>query len=180
MPTPPCRVQLADAVTRRVYRGGNVEVSFDLDVCIHVGACLAGLPGVFELHRRPWIEPDNADPDQVASVVQTCPSGALLFHRLDGGADEDPPSPTEIRPLRNGPLLVRGRIDVTHGDGTTERLPRATLCRCGLSKNKPFCDNSHLGSGFTAPGGRIHIPATPVRPHPDKPIDRHVDPRGRE
>lgn len=167
-------------MTRRVYRGNNVEVSFDLDVCIHVGVCLAGLPGVFELHRRPWIQPDNADPDQVAIVVQRCPSGALQFHRFDDGPDEEPPSPTEIAPLRNGPLLVRGNIKVTHGDGTTEALPRATLCRCGLSNNKPFCDNSHLAAGFTAPGSRIHIPASPVRPQPDKPIDRNVDPRGRE
>lgn len=166
-------------MTRRVYRGNDVEVSFDLDVCIHVGVCLAGLPGVFELHRRPWIQPDNAGPDDVAEVVQRCPSGALQFRRLDGGADEAPPSPTRITPLRNGPLLVRGHLEVTHGDGTTETLPRATLCRCGLSNNKPFCDNSHLASGFTATGGRIHIPATAVRPQPDQPIDRNTDPRGR-
>lgn len=167
-------------MTRRAYRGQDVEVSFDLDVCIHVGACLAGLPGVFELHRRPWIDPDNADPDAVASVVESCPSGALQYRRLDGGADEDPPTPTQITPLRNGPLLVHGLVQVTHGDGTTETFPRATLCRCGLSKNKPFCDNSHLSSDFTAPGGRIHIPPSPVRPRSDEPIDRKADPRGRD
>ena len=167
-------------MSRRVYRGENVEVSFDLDVCIHVGVCLAGLPGVFELHRRPWIKPDNADPDAVTEVVQRCPSGALQFHRLDGAADEAPPSTTQITPLRNGPLLVRGRTEVTHADGTMEAFPRATLCRCGLSNNKPFCDNSHLASDFAAAGGRIRIPASPVRPHPDQPIDRKVDPRGRD
>jgi uncharacterized Fe-S cluster protein YjdI/CDGSH-type Zn-finger protein len=166
-------------MTRRVYSGKNVEVSFDLDVCIHVGACLAGLPGVFELHRRRWIDPDNADPDVVARVVESCPSGALQYHRLDGGPDENPPTPTQITPLRNGPLLVHGPVQVTHGDGTTEAFPRATLCRCGLSKNKPFCDNSHLSSDFTAPGGRIHIPPSPVRRRSDQPIDRKSDPRGR-
>ena len=69
---------------RRTYRGRDVEVSFDLDVCIHVGARLAGAPGVFELHRRPWIQPDADDADAVADVVQRCPSGALQYRRLDG------------------------------------------------------------------------------------------------
>lgn len=171
------RGQPGDAVTRRVYSGEDMEVSFDPDVCIHVGACLAGLPGVFQLHRRPWIQPHLADADAVATVVESCPSGALQYRRLDGGADEDPPSPPQINPLRNGPLLVRGGVEVTHGDGTTEVFPRVTLCRCGLSNNKPFCDNSHLRSGFTAAGGRIRIPASPVRPRPEQPIDRDADPR---
>ena len=82
-----------------------------------------------------------------------------------------------MTPLRNGPLLVRGAIAVSRADGTTEVLPRATLCRCGQSKNKPFCDNSHLAGGFKADGGRIKVPASPVRPGRDRPIDRQEDPR---
>ena len=78
---------------RRTYRGRDVEVSFDLDVCIHVGARLAGAPGVFELHRRPWIQPDADDADAVADVVQRCPSGALQYRRLDGEPQETPPDP---------------------------------------------------------------------------------------
>jgi uncharacterized Fe-S cluster protein YjdI len=42
------------AAVRKVYRGRDIEVSFDLDLCVHVGACLRGLPQVFELQRRPW------------------------------------------------------------------------------------------------------------------------------
>lgn len=163
---------------RRSYHGRGIEVSFDFDVCIHVGACLLGLPPVFELDRRPWILPDAADADAVAEVVERCPSGALQYRRLDSGADEKPPTPPRVTPLRNGPLLVRGEVQVTRSDGMVESLPRATLCRCGLSKNKPFCDNSHLDGGFTAAGDRLHISASPVRPHPDLPIDRHEDPRG--
>lgn len=68
---------------------------------------------VFELRRRPWIEPDAAEADSVAEVVQRCPSGALQFRRLDGGPDELPPLLTEVSPLRKGPLLGRGRVEVT-------------------------------------------------------------------
>ena len=163
---------------RRSYHGGDIEVSFDFDLCIHVGACLLGLPAVFELDRRPWILPDAADADAVAEVVERCPSGALQYRRLhSGGTGEQPPTPPTVTPLRNGPLLIRGEMQVTRSDGTVESLPRATLCRCGLSKNKPFCDNSHLDGGFTAAGDRLRISASPVRPHADRPIERHEDPR---
>jgi len=164
-------------MTRKTYRGDQLEVSFDFDLCIHVGACLLGSPDVFDLGRRPWILPDQAEPDAVAEVVHRCPSGALQYRRLDGAADEQPPSPATVTPLRDGPLLVAGAIEVAYEDGRVERLPRATLCRCGLSKNKPFCDNSHLAGKFHAPGGRIHISPSPVRPRPDTPIPREDDPR---
>lgn len=165
-------------MTRKTYRGDRVDVSFDFDLCIHVGACLLGLPGVFELGRRPWILPDAADPDAVAEVVTRCPSGALQYQRHDAAPDEQPPATATVTPLRDGPLLVTGRISVVHEDGSIEELPRATLCRCGLSNNKPFCDNSHLHGAFTAPGGRIHISRSPVRPRAaDKPIPRESDPR---
>lgn len=64
------------------------------------------------------------------------------------------------------------------GDGSVETLPRATLCRCGLSENKPFCDNSHLKARFRAPGEMLHIRVSPVRSAVDKPIDKAMDPRG--
>ena len=164
-------------MTRRSYAGRDIEVSFDRAVCIHVGACLAGLPEVFDLQRRPWILPDGAEADAVADQVRRCPSGALRFHRLDSGHDEQPAAPTTVTPLRDGPLLVTGALQVTGPDGTVETTPRATLCRCGLSGNKPFCDNSHLRSDFRAPGGRIRIPASPVRPTQEQPIADSDDPR---
>lgn len=164
-------------MTRRSYRGRDIEVSFDRDLCIHIGACLAGLPDVFELHRTPWILPDAADTETVAKQVRHCPSGALRYRRLDGGPEEQPALPTTVTPLRNGPLLLSGALKVTRPDGTVESTPRATLCRCGLSANKPFCDNSHLRSDFNAPGDRLRIPASPVRKAPEQPIAMSEDPR---
>ena len=163
---------------RKVYRGSNIEVSFDLDLCIHVGECLRGERSVFKLDRRPWVMPDNAPANEVARVVELCPSGALQYRRLDGGAGEKVGETTTVTPVRNGPLLVRGSIEVTREDGSVETLPRATLCRCGESANKPFCDNRHLKIGFRAPGVVYKIHLSPVRPvAPDQPIDKVIDPR---
>jgi uncharacterized Fe-S cluster protein YjdI/CDGSH-type Zn-finger protein len=162
---------------RKVYRGRDVEVSFDLDVCIHIGECLRGDPKVFKLDRRPWALPDEGDADVVATVVELCPSGALQYRRLDGGQQEEPGTTTNVTPMRDGPLLVTGRIEVRHEDGTVETLPRATLCRCGESEHKPFCDNQHLAIGFKAPGLPFKIHLSPVRLRLDQPMTKAADPR---
>jgi uncharacterized Fe-S cluster protein YjdI/CDGSH-type Zn-finger protein len=164
---------------RKVYRGKDIEVSFDLDICIHIGECLRGQPQVFDLNRRPWALPDMAEADTVADVVRRCPSGALLYRRHDGGPQEDPGGPTKVTPMRNGPLLVTGKIEVQREDGTVETLPRATLCRCGESRHKPFCDNQHIAAGFRAPGVPFRIHLSPVRAQLDKPMTKAADPRGR-
>ncbi len=159
-----------------MYRGTDVEVSFDLDICVHIGECLRGHHGVFQLDRRPWVLPDEADADVVAEVVQWCPSGALQFRRLDSGPQETHEG-TRVTPMRDGPLLVIGEIDVRREDGSVEQLPRATLCRCGLSNNKPFCDNQHLAAGFRAAGVPYKIHLSPVRPELGRPIAKAEDPR---
>ena len=97
-----------------------------------------------------------------------------MFRRLDGGPEEAHAT-TIVEPMRNGPLRVTGEIHVRLEDGTEETLPRATLCRCGDSARKPFCDNTHLRNGFLAPGEPFKIRLSSVRPHvdaPDRPCDR--------
>ena len=164
---------------RKVYRGRDIEVSFDLDLCIHVAECLRGNPHVFDLNRRPWVLPGAAAAGEVADVVGLCPSGALLYRRLDGGPQEVHEGPTTVTPVRNGPLMVTGKIEVRREDGMVEILPRATLCRCGESEHKPFCDNQHIKVGFRAPGIPYRLHLSPVRPRLDEPISKVDDPRGK-
>ena len=161
---------------RKTYRGKDVEVSFDLELCIHIAECLRGERDVFQLDRRPWVMPDEGDADEVAEVVRRCPSGALQYRRHDGGAEESHTG-TTVTAIRDGPLFVVGDIEVRREDGTVEKLPRATLCRCGLSNHKPFCDNEHLRQGFRAPGVQFKIHLSPVRPRVEAPISRTEDPR---
>ena len=139
-------------MARRTYGGSDIEVTFDSDLCIHATECVRGLPGVFDRDRRPWVLADNASADEVSHVVERCPTGALQYRRIDGHLDEQANAVATVTPVENGPLAVRGDLVVQHEDGSLERLPRAALCRCGQSKNKPFCDNSHLEVGFRAPG----------------------------
>ena len=133
----------------KAYEADGVVVRFDLKRCIHAEACVHGLPTVFDAKRRPWIDPAGATPDDIADVVEGCPSGALTYERRDGGPAETVSDVPEITAVRDGPLFVRGRHALTDHEGKpVDGGPRVALCRCGHSKNKPFCDNSHIEAGF--------------------------------
>lgn len=136
----------------RKYTGEQIDVTYDARRCIHVAECLRRLPAVFDTTRRPWVLPDAGLADSVAATVLTCPSGALHYERKDGGGVESIPEHNTIQLVKNGPLYLRG--DFTIVDGAGEHVvddTRASLCRCGASANKPFCDNSHRSIGFKAP-----------------------------
>ena len=80
-------------MTRRTYWGTTLEVSFEADLCIHATECVRGLPAVFDRGRRPWILSDNAHVDQVSSVVEGCPTGALLTNASTGTPASSPGRP---------------------------------------------------------------------------------------
>ncbi|MGI9585750.1 MAG: (4Fe-4S)-binding protein [Acidimicrobiia bacterium] len=136
-------------MTRRTYENAEIRVLWDSSVCIHTGLCLRGGQGAFDVERRPWVDLEATDTETIAAAIEACPSGALRYERLDGGPQEQPAVPTTIIPWPNGPLMVRGEVEVQdrHGD-TFVSGPRAALCRCGDSSNQPFCDLSHREAGF--------------------------------
>jgi CDGSH-type Zn-finger protein/uncharacterized Fe-S cluster protein YjdI len=137
----------------RAYPGPGIEVSYDVRRCIHAEECVHGLPQVFIPQGKPWIQPQHASADEIAEVVARCPTGALQFQRQDGGPAEATPAPNRIRIAPDGPLYVRGDIEIVTPDGTQLlKDRRVALCRCGASQHKPFCDNSHIESGFRDPG----------------------------
>jgi CDGSH-type Zn-finger protein/uncharacterized Fe-S cluster protein YjdI len=135
------------------YSSPDIDVTFNGRRCIHTANCLRGSPAVFNSQRRPWITPDQASADEISAVIHTCPSGALHYQRMDGGPQEQPDAHNSISVQADGPHFVRGRIHITNPDGRIDiRDIRLALCRCGSSKNKPYCDNTHLSSGFSDPG----------------------------
>ncbi len=135
------------ARTRR-YESEDITVTYDVKRCLHAAECVRALPEVFDPDRRPWVEPGEADADAVARAVERCPTGALHYERHDGGPSEAPPEP-RIRLVPDGPLYVQGRVELRDGDGNVRwNETRAALCRCGASRIKPFCDNSHVDIDF--------------------------------
>ncbi len=126
----------------KVYHGENIEVRFRSVRCIHAAECVKGLPEVFDVSKRPWVSPDQALTDDVATVIERCPSGALEYIRKDGEAGEQPQAET-ILDLQPGHVMyIRGNLTIKNEDEAIQ-VKRAALCGCGHSHNKPFCDNAH-------------------------------------
>jgi CDGSH-type Zn-finger protein/uncharacterized Fe-S cluster protein YjdI len=141
---------------RRNYPGKRIDVSYDIRRCIHAAECVRGLPQTFERQRIPWIEPDKSLPADVAEVVMRCPSGALRFERKDAGLPEPTPRTNTVTLVSDGPLYVRGEIKIISPQGEQlHRDTRISLCRCGNSGNKPFCDNSHIASGYKSGKSKV-------------------------
>jgi len=135
------------------YTSDDIDVSYDARRCIHAEECVRGLPTVFDTARRPWILPSAASADEIARVIERCPSGALHFERRDGGRPEAPQPSTTIVPTAGGPLYVRGLVQLRSANGKSVfEDVRMALCRCGQSKNKPFRDNSHFAANFVDAG----------------------------
>jgi uncharacterized Fe-S cluster protein YjdI/CDGSH-type Zn-finger protein len=147
------RDNLRHYATVRHYANDAIDITYDVERCIHAAECVRGLPAVFDTNRRPWILPDGVSADAIAAVIDRCPSGALHYTRRDGGRAEVPPEQTTITPVPGGPLYLRGLIQLRAADGSLlVEDTRLALCRCGQSENKPFCDNSHIGTGFDEAG----------------------------
>ena len=91
------------------YPVEGITVWFDKTRCRHFAECLRGAPAVFETGRKPWVRPDLGEPEEIARVIRLCPTGALHY-RLTEGPSEEPDSPTLVRPLKKGPLLMRGDL----------------------------------------------------------------------
>lgn len=148
-PTPASdRAEKTQPGVERTYQTEQIAVYWEPKLCIHTANCLRALPEVFDVRRRPWVLVDAAPADAVADAVRRCPTGALRYERLDGAAQEEMPDPPAIEAQPDGPLYVRGCVHIVNQDGAERELPRAALCRCGESNNKPFCDGMHRRSGF--------------------------------
>jgi len=134
-----------------VVKGREVTITFDGTRCVHSRACVLGHPEVFVPNvKGEWIYPDAAPAATVLQIGVTCPSGAIRVSRNDGSAtSEVPPVVNTLRLRENGPLSLEAPMRI---GGQAASSVRATLCRCGASRNKPFCDGSHAEAGFTATG----------------------------
>jgi len=149
----------------QAYRGKRITIHDNRAICAHSGVCTDNLPAVFRLGQEPWIGADGADADAVMALVQRCPSGALGYS-IDGAPATRELNQCLITASKNGPYYVSGPVALA-ADGAQPRFPeRYALCRCGASKNKPFCDGTHWAMGFDESRGRqagVFVPPGGVR-----------------
>lgn len=130
------------------YEGKEVTIHDNRGVCSHAGYCTDNLPTVFIMGKEPWIDPNGASAEDIARVIKMCPSGALSYTK-DGVLYKDQDREPAITLSKNGPHRVVGGPELKDvNDSTPESKEHYTLCRCGGSKNKPFCDGTHWYINF--------------------------------
>jgi CDGSH-type Zn-finger protein/uncharacterized Fe-S cluster protein YjdI len=132
------------------YPGERATVSWNSGLCIHIGECGRAKGELFIGGRNPWCQPDLTTNEEVADVVNRCPTGALTADFADGSGKEQAEPVNTVNVAYNGPLFVCGRLDIEDAPVDAPGLAfRAALCRCGKSRYKPYCDNSHEKEGFS-------------------------------
>lgn len=163
-------------MTEEVVRGSAAVIRFDAKRCIHSRYCVLSRPDVFVPNvEGEWIYPDRATVAEVAELAHQCPSGAIQAERPDGSTLEAAPIVNTVRLRENGPLAFHAPIEI---NGAAQGF-RLTLCRCGASVNKPFCDGSHSKAAFVASGEVAALASEPllqrdgalsIKPIPDGPL----------
>ena len=133
------------------FVGEGITIHDDRSRCAGAGVCTDNLSEVFKLGVEPWIDAHGAESDEIARVVSLCPSGALSYSLSGSPEPVEHPEGPSITVAKDAPYAVRG-VQVVAGDGEPyDTRERQTLCRCGGSRIKPFCDGSHWYMGFTDP-----------------------------
>jgi CDGSH-type Zn-finger protein/uncharacterized Fe-S cluster protein YjdI len=137
---------------RKDYVGKKITVHDNRRICSHAAECVNNLASVFRFNARPWINPDAANVEEVINTIRKCPSGALSYS-IDGieHRDQNERAPM-VTVSKDGPYLITGGIELIGGDANNNNIiqfgegaskEHYTLCRCGASNNKPFCDGMH-------------------------------------
>lgn len=137
----------------------DLVLQFDTRRCIHARRCVLGAPEVFLSGvTGQWLWPDRMETGALRGVCHSCPSGAVSYKPKGDTPGEPAPRVNTVKLRENGPYAFKATLEI---DGRDEGY-RVTLCRCGASKNKPFCDGSHVAIGFRATGEPDTRPSEPL------------------
>jgi uncharacterized Fe-S cluster protein YjdI len=146
----------------RDYTNGEITVFWRPKECIHATTCFRELRAVFDPGKRPWVNMKGASTAEIIRVVNLCPTNALSYtynkatEISDDGTKEEEqvpvaPPPVEVRVMRDGPLIVRGEFKTIGADGKEmKKMKMTSFCRCGHSKNMPYCDGAHRKAGWSS------------------------------
>lgn len=131
------------------YEGSEISIHYNRLLCSHAAICGDRLEAVFDSKRDPWIIPDNGSAEEIKEIVKACPSGALRYslpNEMPQHILSD--SCSEINIEKDGPFHVCGIPFASERLAEGASSDKYDLCRCGASKNKPYCDGTHCDIGW--------------------------------
>ncbi len=138
------------ADSRQSYTSSDDRITIydNRGLCAHSGVCTNNLASVFRVGTEPFVDADGSVADEIAAVIDQCPSGALSY-TLDGVQQPQREGDPSVAFAPGGPYVVSGAselvsVEMPAGDA----IDHCTLCRCGASENKPFCNGKHWEVNF--------------------------------
>ncbi len=123
--------------------GEAVTIAYTPVLCSHAAECQSRAHAVFQPGQQPWVNPSHGSIASILDVMAACPSGALRVAVGDQEPQHLTTGDVDIRVEKNGPYHVRNVALDAEFNGVGASRSKYVLCRCGLSKNKPFCDGTH-------------------------------------
>lgn len=129
--------------------GTTVTISYTPVLCTHAAQCQARAAEVFNPSAKPWIQPSNGSVERILDVIAACPSGALRVSVGDLAPQHLTTGDVEIEVEKDGPYHIKNIAMDAEFNGAGASRTKYSLCRCGLSKNKPFCDGSHYDANWS-------------------------------
>ena len=136
---------------RDSYAGKGITIHDNRGICSHAGFCTDSLKSVFRMGSEPWVDAGGAAVQEIVATIRKCPSGALSYS-IDGVEHRDQQREPAVTVTDHGPYAVTGGIELLGvAFGQEASREHYTLCRCGASRNKPFCDGSHWHVNFRDP-----------------------------
>lgn len=146
--------------TDRKYTNGEITVFWKPKLCIHATTCYRELIDVFNPRKRPWVDMEGAPTEEIIRVVKLCPTKALSYEYNQPQEAQEPQTSnqpeynseidSEVRIMEDGPIILKGNFKLYDANGTElKSMKMVSLCRCGASKDLPYCDGSHRKIGFT-------------------------------
>lgn len=144
----------------REYTNGEITVYWKPKDCIHATTCFRELRSVFDPGKRPWVNMKGASTEEIIRIVDLCPTDALTYTynkqekettpKVEEKKEEEAPA-SEVRVMRDGPLVIRGEFNITGADGKPmKKMKIASFCRCGKSNKMPYCDGTHRKVGWAS------------------------------
>jgi CDGSH-type Zn-finger protein len=133
---------------RTSHAGRQITIHDNRSICAHAGTCTDNLKSVFRMGEEPWIDPNGASVEEIIATIRKCPSGALSYSIGDVEHRDQERAPM-VTVMNDGPYAITGGVEllgVPFAEGSSRE--HYSLCRCGGSKNKPFCDGTHWSINF--------------------------------
>lgn len=123
----------------RVWEGRTIRTHFNKAACMHVFYCKP-----LKALREAELAGDDSAAAEIMRVIGTCPSGALSYElKTEQPEPAKAVDPISVDIIEGGEIRLQVDFAINVPMQQRQASDRATLCRCGLSKNKPWCDGRH-------------------------------------